>query len=143
MILHRDYDVPIIILYALLLHLGWAYLITSNLMALNATGLNSLYRLIPHPTLLVIILVCASILAGTSLATRKAWLVLLIIPQQILLMFSAAGAIEAMYLGQFADGIHRSRQFIEADQFALVSAAGWHTIGVIAHAIRKFKHGVR
>ncbi len=57
-------------------------------------------------------------------------------PQQILLMMSAAGAVESMWLGQFADGVLRPHTFIIADQIYSILAAIGHTVAIIMHARR-------
>ncbi len=65
------------------------------------------------------------------------WVVVLLLPQQILLMMGVSGAIEAIWLSQFADGVLRPRAFIAADQINSVLAAIGHTVAIISHALNK------
>jgi hypothetical protein len=50
-------------------------------------------------------------------------------------MMSAAGAIEAMWLGQFADGVLRPTAFIAADQMYTVLAALGHTVAISLYTL--------
>lgn len=125
-------QVSIVILLAIGIHLGWAVLVTINPEAVNATALNAIYRYIPSASLLVVILVVVAVMALVGILSRRpsrSWP--LLIPQQILLMMSAAGAVEASWLGQFADGILRGHAFIAADQEYSMLAAICHTVAVV------------
>lgn len=131
--------VSIMVGYAIVLHLTWAIIILFDPVAVNATAVAALYRHIQPPIVLACVIASASLLAIAGLYTRVPWIVFLLMPQQILLMMSAAGAVEAIWTAQFADGVIRPRAFIAADQLYSVFAAIGHTIAIIAHARRIFR----
>lgn len=105
--------------------------------ALNANALNALYRIVQNIPILMMILVMSSVLATAGLIIETTWAALLFIPQQLILMASASGSIDAMWLGQFADGVLRPHAFIAADQIYAVIIATGHTIAVVFHAMRR------
>lgn len=51
-----------------------------------------------------------------------------VLPQQMLLMTSAAGAIWCVAVGHYADGVPRPWGFILADQL-------WNIVGMVAHSL--------
>lgn len=129
-------SISIIVVYSIVLHLTWAVLIWCDSASANATAVDALYRWI-HPTIfLSLALMSTSLMAMTALTLQFPWSMLLLLPQQAVLCFSAAGAIEAIYLGQFADGVLRSHFFIAADQIYAVLTALGHTVAIILHALR-------
>lgn len=129
------------ICYAIALHFVWAFLLIYDPGTVNATPVHALYRIFaglsyyPDNFLAGICFFCSA-LATLGLATSRPWLVVLLIPQQVLLLMSATGAFEAMWLSQFADGVFRSRGFIIADQIPAVIAAVGHTVAIIFHWTR-------
>lgn len=126
----------IMVMYATALHLTWASVLTFADSALGATAVEALYRYIYPAPVLTIALTSAALMAICAMFTRVPWIVFLLLPQQALLCMSAAGAIEAMWLGQFADGVQRDFGFIAVDQMHIVLAAVGHTLAIIAHACR-------
>ncbi len=130
-------SISIMILFAIALHLWWTLMIILDQSALNATGLASLYRYIQPPQILASVIGGAALLAIIAMVTENPWVVVLLLPQQILLMMGASGAIEAIWLSQFADGVLRPRAFIAADQINSVLAAIGHTVAIISHALNK------
>lgn len=127
----------IVVMISVVLHLFWAFLLFFDpVAAVGATGLNSIYRFIPDFRLVPLVLILSSVCATIGILYRSPWIVFLLIPQQILLMMTAAGASEAIWLGQFADGVLRSHVFIAADQIGSILLAVGHTIAIIAHARR-------
>lgn len=139
MMMFRNRLISIMVIYAVALHLLWATLLLIDTNALNATALHAVQYYITSVSWLITILVTAAMMALIGLFTRSPWIVLFLIPQQIILMMSAAGAIEAMWLGQFADGVLRPQAFIIADQSPTVLAAIGHTVAIIAHARRSVR----
>jgi hypothetical protein len=135
MLVLRGHPVSIMVMFAIALHLWWALMIALDPSALNATGLSSLYRYIHSPQLLVLVVAGAALMAVAGMFARAPWMVMLLLPQQVLLMMSAAGVIEAIWLAQFADGVVRPRAFIAADQMYSVLAAVGHTLAIISRAI--------
>lgn len=134
MIRTRKRLISIMVLYAIAMHLTWAVLVANDPSAMNATAVNALYKYIPNAVLLSWVLLGVAGSAMVGLFTRVPWIVLLLIPQQLVLMASAAGAIEAIWLAHFADLVERSRAFIAADQCYSILAAIGHTIAIVAHA---------
>lgn len=136
--------VSIMVLYAVTLHVWWAFLILLDKSALGATGPAALGQWVHSPTLLAAVIAGAAGLAAIAMFTHRPWVLLFLVPQQMLLMAVAAGAVEAMWLGQFADGVLRPRAFIAADQAPSVLGAIGHTIAMIlqAHSFgqQKAKH---
>jgi hypothetical protein len=105
--------------------------------AIGATALAALYRYMDHPYLLILTLFGVAVLALLAVFSRGLIYVWLLIPQQIVLMMSAAGAITAVYLSHFADGVERARIFIAADQIPVVLAALGHTAAIIALVVAR------
>ena len=131
----RNHYISIMVVYAITLHLVWAFILLFDDAATNATAVHALFRYI-HPTLFLSYVIGAAAFAALlALFSEKPWIVILLLPQQILLMMSAAGAIEAIWLAQFADGVIRPRAFIAADQFYSILAAVGHTAAITFHAL--------
>lgn len=128
--------ISIMVMYAVALHLAWAVVLLFDNSATGATAVDALFRFIYPIPVLSAVLAVAGGMAFWAMFTREPWVVLLLIPQQILLMMSAVGAIEAMWLQQFADGVVRDFGFIAADQMHIVLAAIGHTAAIVAHALR-------
>lgn len=132
----KNQPISIMVLFAIALHLWWAFVLCFDYSALDATAVHALHRYITNTPMLILTLTTVGVLALVGLFTRTPWVVFLLIPQQAILMMSAGGAIEAMWLGQFADGILRPHAFIIADQSYSVIAAIGHTVAIVAHARR-------
>ena len=125
--------ISIMILSAVILHLVWAVTLLVDASGVGATAVSALHRIVPMPFLPWVIIGCG-MLAIAAVAARPLWFVLLLIPQQILLMISASGAIDAIWLGQFADGVLRSRAFLMVDQsYSIILMLG-HTAAIFTYA---------
>lgn len=135
MFIFRQRYVSVMILSAVVLHFLWAGCVFYSDDALGPTGVAALARYIPAVILPWSILT-AAVLALVALSLRPAWFLLMLMPQQILLLMSASGAIEAIWLGQFADGVVRSRVFLLADQFYSILVCIGHTTAIALHAWR-------
>lgn len=129
-------SLSIVVALSIAQHLFWVGMILFDLHALNATGLHALYKYIQPPQFLAFTLAISSLSAIVGIMSRLPWLVILLIPQQILLMMSAAGVVEAIYLGQFADGVLRPQAFIASDQIGTILFAIGHTTAMIVHTRR-------
>lgn len=132
----RHISVSIMVMYACALHLSWAIIALIDRTAIGATAVDALYRFINSIPVLIAVLIAAAAMAFFAMFASKPWLFLLLMPQQILLCMSAAGAIEAMWIHQFADGVIRPFGFIAADQMHIALAAAGHTAAIVAHALR-------
>lgn len=128
--------VSITVMFAIALHLFWAGNLLIDLAPLNVNAINALHRFIQPPPLLIGTLIAVALLAVVGILHRFWWAFLLLIPQQILLYMSAIGAVESAWLSQFADGIIRPHTFIATDQAYSVLLALFHTVAIIAHAMR-------
>jgi hypothetical protein len=113
------------------LHVAWAVLILLNLETLNSTAVHALYVLLPHPYALATMLVLASFSALVGAISPLPQALILLMPQQTLLLISAMGCIEAMLQGHFADGVERAREFIIGDQLNSVLLFAAHSAAVI------------
>jgi len=133
----RGQRVSVMVLFAVTLHFFWAFIILYDPQSLGATGIASLYRIIHPSSLLVLTLVCSSTLTLIGLLLRYPLSFILLIPQQILLMMSAAGAIEAIFISQYADGVLRPWAFIAADQVYSIIAALGHTLAMALFVLRR------
>lgn len=136
MLVIHERQYSIMVMFAVALHLWWAFLIMVDNAALGATGVASLHRYIHSPMLLAATIAAAAVMALVGTVSRISWLFMLMVPQQVLLMMSAAGSVEAMWIAQFADGVLRPRAFIAADQVYSILAAAGHTLAVVAYAVR-------
>jgi hypothetical protein len=117
----------LIVGYAILLHFTWALCLLDDTAAANATAVHTLVHYIPiWQAVIVYVIVAAMALLHSVVKTA-----LLLLPQQFVMMVSAGGAVYAMYLGQFADGVQRSHAFLVADQAPAVIAAVFHTIAIL------------
>jgi hypothetical protein len=135
MFIFRDRPVSIMVIYAISLHYVWSVILLTDSAALRVTAVDALHRFIPMPWLPMVLAAVAS-LALIAMAAQPPWFVVLLLPQQILLVMSAAGAVEAIWIAQYADGAIRDRAFIAADQFYSILACIGHTVAITAHASR-------
>lgn len=132
---HLKASPPIIILYAVALHFIWAIclFVNPNVLHITAMGtyLDYFSPTTPHATLLGILFCVVAILAVVGLFVKdKLSRLLLMIPQQMMLVISAAGALQAMISGSFADGVIRTHSFLIADQLPAILVATGHFIAV-------------
>lgn len=137
MIKIHGHALSIMVLYAVTLHYAWAIALFFDDSAAMATGIHSLERFISMPVLPWAI-ASAATMALIGIFVYSPWFLMLLLPQQFMLMISAAGAIDAISMEQFADGTMRPFWFVLADQCNSVFAAVWHTVAIIAHARRSF-----
>ena len=125
--------ISLMVLFAIVLHYVWSVALFVDDSALHATALSAIHRWLGLE-LTVVGVPTAATLAIVAMVIDRPWFVLLLIPQQLLLTMSAAGAIEAIWISQFADGVFRSRGFIVADQCYSIIAAIWHTVAIVCLA---------
>ncbi len=119
------------VLYCTSLHLAWAIIISKSHEATGATPVAALAALFKSDDALVIVLISAAILSMAGLISRLPWTVVLLMPQQSLLLISAFGAFAAIVGSQYADGIMRPREFIAADQIGVILGALGHAGAII------------
>ncbi len=121
----------LMVLYCTALHLVWAGLLLLNNATAGATPVSALQSVFPTPLVLELTLVTAAVLAGCALRAQLPWAVVFMLPQQLLLLISACGAVTAVVAAQYADGVVRPRSFIAADQAHIILAAVGHAIAIV------------
>ena len=62
---------------------------------------------------------------------KKLYTLLSFLPQQFIMLLSSGGAIHAMVVGHFADGIARSNAFLLADQSPTIILVIFHTWAMV------------
>ena len=120
--------------YAIVLHFVWAGLVlTTNNAPRHATAVASVAELFPAKAGLAIVFATVAFCALLSIYQKRitGLKIALLVPQQLILGVSAAGALRAMYLGHFADGVPRPHGFIIADQLPAVLALLVHSATII------------
>ena len=130
-------SLPVMIIYAIALHICWGVLGTIDDTTYLSTAASAPFHLFGNLTALVCIVVAVSALTGLIARFRSPLTSLMcMLPQQSLLIISAVGAAHAIYLGQFADGVVRSRFFIAADQVPAILAAIGHTVSMLRFILK-------
>ena len=127
---------PIIILYCIFLHILWGVLLVVDYTSGNITTLYDLTHLFGHALPYILIGVASLAAYPLFFSMGLVWSIIMIIPQQLILMISAMTAINAMICGCFADGVIRSHLFLVSDQGTFVLAAIFHTLALIGSYVR-------
>lgn len=128
--------IPIFITYCASLHFYWAVVIGWRPEAVGSTPVAALLGVFHAPPILALVLLLASVAAIVAWMCPLPWSLLLLFPQQSLLIISAIGACTAMITGTFADGVARPRAFISVDQIHIVFAAIAHGVAVVRDQTR-------
>ena len=126
---------PLIVWFAIILHLCWGGMILVDRATLNTTPIHTISQVFDGWEYIVIVLfvVAGAAIAGMMLPKIGPTIRLaLMLPQQGLLVITAVGALTAMIGGHYADGVPRSHLFIAADQLPAVLVAVLHTIAILA-----------
>lgn len=139
MLVIRKHQFSIMVMFAIILHVWWALMIIVDASAVQATALEAVSRYIQPPLFLAFVIIATAVMAVIAVIYNSAWIIIFLIPQQAISMMGAAGAIEAIWLAQFADGTIRPRIFIATDQMYAVFVAIGHTIAVISLALRRLE----
>lgn len=124
----------VIISFASAIHFIWAALLLispSPILAVPVSPLFALFHLTPLAASIVLAGVAWLGLLG---AERKADTVslLMLLPQQTLLLLSGMAAILAVGAAHYADGVIRPRTFILADQFPTILLGPLYTCGIFS-----------
>lgn len=120
--------------FAVLLHLTWAGMLLFSDKPKNATAVHALARVWPAKVGLATVLVVVAGCATFAILKKDVpihYRVALLIPQQIVLGISTAGAIWAMWVGHFADGVQRPTEFLIADQAPAALALIIHSATIL------------
>lgn len=122
----------LIIWYTACIHWIWGILLLSSSAPLTVTAIYTMTQLglvqAPH---LGILYLMVSFAATIGLATPHDVRPYFLMPQQLALGISSYGALRAMWLGAFADGVLRPSEFLVADQIYMVLLMLFHMIAVI------------
>lgn len=118
----------LMILYAVALHLVQAVSLLFDPVVVGVTSIFAVQQLLGDRLMTSLLLALVALLAVLGLAIRS---VALMLPQQFFLVVGAAGAVRAMWMGQYADGVPRPPWFLFADQTPVVLCAIGHTLAVI------------
>ena len=120
---------PLVLLFAISQHVWWAAMLWLDARAGDVTALATMQRLLGSRVLEIAVLILVSLAAILALFWRRpgAGRLLLLLPQQFLLVVSACGAVGAMASRSFPDGVERSFAFIAADQGSHIMMALLHT----------------
>lgn len=127
----------LIVLYAVLLHIIWAVSLIINPAVSGVTGIHILLHYMGSPLLTAIVLLAAAVFAVLGCVVWQPYRAFFLLPQQLLLLLSASGALWAMITAQYADGVLRTHTFLIADQAPALLAAAFHTIAIVVLARRE------
>lgn len=130
------YREPFIVWFAILLHTLWAVDMFVDPISGFATAPYAINAMLGSAAPILLFLGCMLAFLGMVIPKRF-WSVLLMLMQQTFLFISAVGALRAISLGQFPDGVERSRMFILNDQGPAMILAVLYTIAVVQIARSK------
>ncbi|HUK27402.1 MAG TPA: hypothetical protein VLV31_03175 [Candidatus Acidoferrales bacterium] len=128
-----------IIAYAIALHLFWGAFILISAAPLQTTPIHTVAEVVqafsgPNRFAVGAVFLIAAGLSYLGLSSKRSLpsSILLMMPQQGLLVLTAIGGVLAAINGHYADGVPRSAMFILADQFPPVLIAAAHTFAIVA-----------
>lgn len=128
---------PTVVGIAIVWHILCAAALYIEPAAINATALFTMLIVVRDITGSVDLHLSAFVFAAVALlafvgmfVSDPYWRIGLIIWQHIILWVSATGALHAMYIGQFADGVTRPRGFLIVDQSPVVLIALAHAVAI-------------
>ena len=117
-----------IVIYAALLHVCWGVLL---LIDVHAAGTTTIHGLPGSPIVVALMLLVVGTIAIVGHRLPEQWRTIVWMPQQIVLLLSAATAIGCVLASKFADGVERPWAFILADQLPAMIAATQHTVAIL------------
>jgi hypothetical protein len=132
--------ISLIVFAAAAIHCLWAgLLLIPHYSPENSTPVSAIFRATSaspdNPVvrnLAALWLAAVAVMAVWGVTRRRgmiSWIAML--PQQLLLGMAAWGAMRAMWLSHYADGVTRDRGFIMADQFPSIVLWAAHTAALI------------
>ena len=121
----------LIILYAIVVHVITGIVLILNPDAGASTGPSSVVQLFFDSSLLagVAMLIAAALATGAHL--YRPWRSWAYWPQQLLLVVAAIGALVAVVMGNYADGVVRPTLFIATDQLPVMLMPIFHAVAII------------
>lgn len=126
-----------IIIFACLLHVGWAILLMLDIRAGNATPISVLFALVNSRPVVITTLIFVAFCAWLFLDLRVRryitlrWLTIFLIPQQIVLTLSAGAGIYAIIIQRYPDEITGSWAHIAVEQLPMILMAILYTIATL------------
>src|SRR3954451_8360464 len=121
----------LIILYAIVVHVITGVVLILNPDAGASTGPSSVVELLFDSSLLagVAMLVAAGLATGANF--YRPWRSWAYWPQQLLLVVAAIGALVAVVMGNYADGVVRPTLFIATDQLPVMLMPIFHAVAIV------------
>jgi hypothetical protein len=118
---------------ACIIHYIWGIALFVDERASWTTAINAITKYLPSVKFEASLIIIASTLALFSLMSQKRTVLTLValVPQQVLMMVSAFGAIQASVYSQFADGVVRPFWFIFSDQSPYIVVMILHTLAIL------------
>jgi hypothetical protein len=127
-----------VILFASLLHIGWAVLLIINPTAGSSTPVAIILRVFGGPyrsaAVLVACAVVAMIFPFKKHRVSAEAMAGLLIPQQVLLFMSAGAGVYAAATQRYSDGVVRGHEFILADQLPVILLALLYSVVILEAA---------
>lgn len=126
----RKLRYQLVVWFAIFQHISWGLMLFASADPTHVTAIYTAFGLIHNRQVLATVFLVVGLMALWSMRhsrTNRRDL-FFAMPQQFILILSAAGAIDAILSGRFGDGAAYSRWFIGADQLAPILLAGLHTI---------------
>lgn len=121
--------VPLIVLCATTLHVGWAINLAIDDHAWGATPLSALIWFGRIGAIVTLVSV-GGLAIWSSWIYDSWWRLALLWPQQGLLFMSSGAAIQSMWSGHYADGVARPHAFVVSDQLPTCLIAVMHLVAV-------------
>lgn len=126
----------LVVVFAVCMHIVWGACLIFDPNIVGVTGINTLSYVIDNPALLGFSLLGVAALAAIGIAEKHMFAFALMLPQQAVLFISSWGALHAMLIGQFADGVPRPHTFLITDQCHLLICAVLHFIAAMRKALQ-------
>lgn len=116
-----------ILWYAILLHLVWGVTLFQSSAPLGITAISTVVKLgLTSAATAGVLYISVALLAFMSLFMPARTAAMFLIPQSVVLLTGAWGAVTAMVLGRFPDGVIRTPAFLITDQAPAVLIAFLH-----------------
>ena len=125
-----------VVYLAVIIHLAWGISLLIDPAPRMVTSIAFTSDFFSNRIIEGLVFIVVSLMAGADIifSVKKSILgILMLIPQQIILILSATGAVTAMIFHQFPDGIERPFLFIFSDQLPAVLLAVFHTCAIWQH----------
>lgn len=123
---------PLMLSYVTVLHFVWAFAAHFDDDAGKTTPLWDL-SVTFGAALPAVLFIVAALAFGYIFAPRKLWALLLIAPQQSLLLYSAWAAVRSIIVGALPDGSPRAHMYLVAGLSPVILTAFFHTVAIIGN----------